>query len=276
MRRALGISLAASLALVAPAVGQAQQPAQAATPQPSGDDISPTEIANFAQATLKLHALSKPTPEEMVSTISATDLTVERYNQITQKMAQDVAFKQRVDAELIKLQAQAHAGPAVPPPPLPTAGVGVAVLNLLDKVCIPMVRENVSVADAAPRLGFKRDRRDGSFKGDLGEKLSAATVFPRGANQTVCNIELRFPLGQGDEVSRALNLWTQHQTPELPIVRNDVAVGADGLKRTTLSWERTTQGATSALVFVRVQNADGSPIESGVGSATLLYSERPA
>jgi len=271
--------------------GQATPTAQAEQPAASGaassSPVTDAELTSFAQATLKLHELPHPTPEQMNEAIAGAGLPVERYNEIAARMQADAAFRTRVNAALLAANSAASAGPrgasagstapTPAPPPLPTAGVAASVLGVLDRVCLPMVRQDRKIGEVAPAAGLRRNKRDESYSASLeGGKAYSIKVFPRGANQAVCNVELRHPLGRGEEIATALNIWTMHQSPPLEMVRNDTAVGADGLKRTTLSWERTAAGRLAGLVFVRVERPDGTPVEKGVGSATLLYSERPS
>jgi hypothetical protein len=225
----------------------------------------------------------------MAQVITGAGLAVGRYNEIVAQMQADPAFQSRVNAALVSAQAQAQAqaqvqgttataagapaaAPAPPPPPLPTSGVGASVLGVLDKVCLPMVRQDLAVSAAAPQAGLRLDKKTGAYTGVLGQAPHRISVLPRGSNQKVCSVEMRYPLDSGDEIAKALNIWSMHQ-PQMKMVRNDVAVGADGLKRITLTWEQSADGRTAGLAYVRVQRPDGTPVEKGVGSATLLYSE---
>jgi hypothetical protein len=202
-------------------------------------------------------------------------------------MQKDPALQTRVNAALISVQKQAaatttatadgkeaSAAPAVaPPPPIPTSGVGGSIIGVLPKVCLPMLRQDEPVSKAGPAAGLKLNKKDGTYKAALGAAPYSISVRPRGANQQVCNVEIHHPLDSGDEIAKALNIWSMHQ-PKMKMVRNDAAVGADGLKRVTLSWEQDVDGRDAGLVFVRVQRPDGSPVEPGVGTARLLYSEQ--
>lgn len=285
MRPCLSLAAVAALAFAAPALAQTQP---TASPQEAGASaaITEDEVTKFAQATVKVHALGQPTPEQLVETVTASGLTVDRYNEISAAMRSDPALQQQINAQLIRAQGQSAgtSGTNSPPPtaasaplpPLPTAGPGGAILRVLNEVCLPMVEKDVPVADVGKRIGLKRNRRDGSFQGSLGQDGFSVTVFPRGANQAVCSVEISHPLGADEDLAKALTIWSAHQQPVLRMVRNDVGTGADGLRRTTLSWEGANDSGSAALVFVRVERADGAPLQKGVGSANLLYSERPA
>jgi hypothetical protein len=252
-------------------------PVPAGDPSNSAAAVADQEIATFAQTTVKLHALKQPTPEQQAQVITEAGLTVERYNEIAARMQKDAAFQAKVNEALILAQSKALGVAAAAPalPALPTSGVGASVLSVLEKVCLPVVRKDQLVADVGPSAGLKLNKRKNVFTAPLGQAPYSISVLPRGANEDVCNVEIRYPLGQGDEIAKALNIWTMHQQPELKMRRNDVAVGADGLQRTTLSWERAKGAGSAGLVFVRTKRADGAPVEAGVGSATLLFSEQP-
>ena len=282
--RAFGLATIGVLASASLAWAQAE-PAAAPAAAPAGAAAADAEIQSFARATLQLHALGQPTPEQMAQAIAGAGIPVERYNEIAAQMQQDPALQSRVNAALISAQQQAKAtatpdgeaakaaAPAGPPPPIPTSGVGGTIVGVLQKVCLPMLRQDTPVSKAAPAAGLKLNKKQGTYTAPLGAAPYSIAVRPRGANQQVCNVEIHHPLESGDEIAKALNIWSMHQ-PEMKMVRNDAAVGPDGLKRVTLSWEQEADGRDAGLVFVRVQRPDGTPVEPGVGTATLLYSEQ--
>lgn len=285
MNRAFGLATIGVLASASLAWAQAEPAASPAAASAAGAAAADAEIQSFARATLQLHALAQPTPEQMAQAIAGAGIPVERYNEIAAQMQKDPALQSRVNAALISAQKQAAATatpggaaasaaqPAAPPPPIPTSGVGGSIVGVLQKVCLPMLREDQPVTKAAPAAGLRLNKKSGTYTAALGAAPYSVSVRPRGANQQVCNVEIHHPLESGDDIAKALNIWSMHQ-PEMKMVRNDAAVGADGLKRVTLSWEQEVDGRDAGLVFVRVQRPDGTPVEPGFGTATLLYSEQ--
>ena len=97
--------------------------------------------------------------------------------------------------------------PAAGPPARPTTGNGASVLQALDEVCLPAVQADRDVAALAPAAGFKRNRRDGAFHKTLGRKPYEIIVAPRGANQTVCSVQLKYPAGAEAPLREALHVW---------------------------------------------------------------------
>jgi hypothetical protein len=136
-----------------------------------------------------------------------------------------------------------------------------------------MVNRNQSIDAVAPAVGFRKNRRDGSFTRDFQAKPYTVTVLAPGSNKNVCNVDIRYPIGGGATLVSALHAWALLHQPEMAKQRDDVA-DAGGVKRRTVSWEHYTDKSSIGLVFVQLQKADGSPINRGVETATLLYSER--
>lgn len=164
---------------------------------------------------------------------------------------------------------------AEPPPVLPTTGDGAALLSVLTRACLPMVREGKSVEDVAKDLGMRRDRRSGSYQLALGgDRNHVISVLPKGANNNVCNVQINYAIGGETPLVEALNIWAFLQEPRLRMQRNDFAVGADNVKRVTLSWEHFTDAESTGLVFVQLKNPDDTPLERRYDQATLLFSER--
>jgi hypothetical protein len=279
MKSSLGLATAGVLFVAGQGWAQTPPSAPASPQAPASGAVSDAEVQSFARVTLKLHALTQPTPEQMGEVITGAGFTVEQYNALAARMQKDQAFQGRVNAELVHEQqmAQGAGSPPLappPPPPLPTSGPGASVVTVLSNVCLPMLRQNQPVSEAGPRAGLRLDKKSGSYVGAFGGAPYSITVLPRGANQKVCDVELRSPPDAGNDIAKALNIWTMHQDPAMKMVRNDVAVGADGLKRITLSWEQAASGRSAGLVFVRVEQPDGAPLETGIGTAKLLYSEQ--
>jgi hypothetical protein len=173
--------------------------------------------------------------------------------------------------------AQAPAASTVPDasanPPLPTEGDAAALLSLLDKVCVPAVKGGT--LDQLARAAGMKKTRDGGYTVALGaDRTFTATIQPQGSNRNVCQMDVRYAVGGEKPIISALNIWSFKHDPELKLRRNDFNVGADNVKRVTLSWEYYTDKASTGLVFVQLKNADGSSMNARYDSGTLLYSER--
>lgn len=177
--------------------------------------------------------------------------------------------------EATEAPAAPAAAPAEPPPTLPTSGDGAAVLSVLTRACLPMVREGKSAEDVAKELGMRRDRRSGTYQMGLGgDRNYTISVLPKGANDNVCNVQINYTVGAEEPIVEALNIWAFLQEPRLRLQRNDFAVGPDNVKRITLAWEHYTDAESTGLVFVQLKNPDDTPLDRRYDQATLLFSER--
>jgi hypothetical protein len=295
---AAGALLLAQAAAAQPAVNEPATPNAPAAPanesapaneagaaaQPSAD-ATDAELTAFAEATIKLHALTDRSPEAMSATIVGAGLSVDRYNEIAGRMSTDTAFAARVNAKLQQAQAPNEPGATAKTEDdprralatsLPTTGDGAVVADALSKVCLPLVREDKAIGDVAPKVGFKKDRRATSYTRSLGGKRLGVTIFPRGSNEAVCRVQIHHAVGGGQPIIDAVTIWAALADPKMEMRRNDVATGADGVKRRTLSWEGAAGTRQTGLVLVQLSNPDGTPLDKHFDTMTLLYSEQTA
>lgn len=165
---------------------------------------------------------------------------------------------------------------AAAPPTLPTSGDGAAIINILEKVCVPSVRGQ-SVDALAKANGFKLNKRDNVWVAPLGgDKAYTVTVYPSGSNKDVCRGEVRYALNGTDTLTNAFNTWAFLHQPELVMTANWEKVYADGLKRVQRSWENQgVNGASTAVNFTTISNPDGSPVNPHYATAEFFYQERP-
>ncbi|WP_374573567.1 hypothetical protein [Phenylobacterium sp.] len=169
--------------------------------------------------------------------------------------------------------APAPADDAEAHPTLPTTGDGAEVISVINNICVPLVHGG-TVDELAKPLGFKKNKREGTWVKTMGAKPYEISVLPKGANENVCNVTVHYAVGEAKPIVNALNIWAFLHQPELPMQRNDFVVGADGVKRVTLSWEYFTDHQSTGLVLVQLKNPDDSPIDKKFDQATILYSER--
>lgn len=169
------------------------------------------------------------------------------------------------------------AEPAGPPPSLPTSGTGAEAISILEKICVPAVRGQ-EIDDLAKANGFKKNRRDLTWSRRLGDgkdKYYEAIVYPQGSNKTVCIVDFHYPLGQDEEVTKALNVWAfVHQPPLEPTANYTQPVDPDGLHRVRRSWEYLTQNQSIGLNYSVVRNPDNTQVDKHFDLGTLQYQER--
>jgi len=168
------------------------------------------------------------------------------------------------------------AEPAPPPPTLPTGGYGFEAIQVIEKVCVPVVRGQ-PVDQLAKANGFKLNRRDQTWAKAFGAEGKAyqVIVYPTGSNKSVCIVDLRFPMGQDGEIAKALNVWSfVHQPPLDPTANYTQPQDPDGLKRVRRSWEYLTANSSIGLNFSTVRKPDDTQVNKAYDLATMQYQER--
>jgi len=172
--------------------------------------------------------------------------------------------------------AAAPAEAAPPPPTLPTSGYGFEAIQVIEKVCTPAVRgQGVDVV--AKANGFKQNRRDQTWAKAFGteNKVYQVIAFPSGSNKSVCNIELRYPMGAAEDIAKALNVWSfVHQPPLDPTANYTQPQDPDGLKRVRRSWEYLTTNQSVGLNFSTVRKPDDTQVNKAYDMGTVQYQER--
>jgi len=171
-------------------------------------------------------------------------------------------------------EAAAPAPAAEPPPTLPTSGDGAVILNIIEKVCVPLVRGG-KLDDLAKANGFKLNRRDGTWTMPLGgDKNYTVTMFPVGINKDVCRGEVHYAIGGEKPIVSALNVWSFLHQPELILQANYVSVNADGVKRVQKSWEHLDSTSSTAVNFTTATKPDDTPLNPKFSTGEIYYQER--
>jgi hypothetical protein len=166
----------------------------------------------------------------------------------------------------------------VPPveaaPTLPTSGDGAVLLNIVEKVCVPLVRGG-KLEDLAKANGFKLNRRDATWTMPLGgDKAYTVTMFPVGVNKDACRGEVHYALGGEKPIVSAFNVWSFVHQPELILQANYVNTDADGVKRVRKSWEHLDSTSSTAINFSTMTKPDDSPLNKNFATAEFVYQER--
>jgi hypothetical protein len=167
----------------------------------------------------------------------------------------------------------ADAAPA--PPSLPTTGTGATVLQVLERLCIPAVRGQ-SPDQTAKAMGFKNNRRDGTWTTSLGtgDKNHVIILLPQYSQKDVCRAEVRYPIGQEAPIISALNIWSFLHQPELILQANYVNTDPDGLKRVRKSWEALDAASSTAVNFTVERTGADQPVNKAYDRGILYYQER--
>ncbi len=172
------------------------------------------------------------------------------------------------------------AAPAVAPAPepekvyaIPTTGEIGQIIDVINRICVPLVRGGDISKLATKDMGFKFNRRDATYTQTLQTKPYTLTVFAPGSNKDVCRIALNYTLAGEKPIIVGLNIFSLLHQPELLQQRNDYVPATD-YKRITNSWEYFTDHESIGLVFLQLKKPDGSSVNAKWDMGEVLYSER--
>jgi hypothetical protein len=174
--------------------------------------------------------------------------------------------------------ATAPAAPAAEAPPpektyvIPTEGEVGQLIDIVNRVCVPLVRGGTLTQLGTP-LGFKQNKRDGTWTATLVAKPYTVMIYEPGSNKNVCRMVVHYTTGQEKPIIVGFNIFSLLHKPELEQQRNDFVPATD-YKRITNSWEYFTDHESIGLVFLQLKKPDGSEIDPKWGTAEVLYSER--
>lgn len=162
--------------------------------------------------------------------------------------------------------------PAVPEPepvelpPTPNDPMTLQVLQVLDRVCKPMIAGNADIEALAKPLGFRERRDRWELKVDRYEIIRLRP--PTAANANVCFVDLETAIDGDKLITVGLHNWAV--TKGYKLYRNDKFT--TDMQRHTRSWELNNDETQAALVFVTTRQTDGSPVERRSDQASLMYS----
>ncbi len=158
--------------------------------------------------------------------------------------------------------------PPPPPPPAPTDPAAIAVMNVLENVCMPAVTGG-NLEKIAKSAGYRKSGDNFVLK----QPGFQFTVLAPGFNPTQCHVDLVHPIdpeAPAKPLVIALHNWAV-LTHGWTLYRNDKNVSA-GQEFTTRSWEHTADGKNEAIVITTMRKADGTPAQKNADTSTLLYS----
>ena len=156
---------------------------------------------------------------------------------------------------------------------VPTTGEVGQIIDVINRICVPLVRGGDISKLATKSLGFKYSRREGTYTQTLQTKPYTLTVFSPGSNKDVCRIALNYTLNGEKPIIVGLNIFSLLHQPELLQQRNDFVPATD-YKRITNSWEHFTDRESIGLVFLQLKKPDGSSVSDKWDMGEVLYSER--
>lgn len=169
--------------------------------------------------------------------------------------------------------------PAAPAPEpekvyaVPTTGEIGQIIDVINRICVPLVRGGDISKLATKPLGFKVNKREGTYTQTLVAKPYTLTVYAPGSNKDVCRIAINYTTGQEKPIIVGLNIFSLLHQPELLQQRNDFVPATD-YKRITNSWEYFTDHQSIGLVFLQLKRPDGASVNAKWDMGEVLYSER--
>jgi hypothetical protein len=172
---------------------------------------------------------------------------------------------------------QAAPAPAAAPapPPIPTDGIGARVLQVLDQVCLPMIRQPGSDQKAiAKTLSLKKTREDNTWELKTGGVNSVAVRMPNAANVSSCDLTVKYDVGQSQAVIDALVAWGANQPQPLQQDKAAESYTIDNVKYATTNWVAFSASTRMGLAFTEQKKTDGSPVGKNADQATVSMSFR--
>jgi hypothetical protein len=163
----------------------------------------------------------------------------------------------------------AEAPPAPPPPPAaPTDPAAIAVLSVLENVCIPAANGG-DLAKLAKANGYRKSGDNYVYR-QAGFQF---TILAPGSNPTQCHVDLVhpvYPQAPAAPLTVALHNWAA-VSHGWTLYRNDKNVDG-GQEFTTRSWEHSADGKNEALVLTTIRKADGTPMRGNTDTSMMIYS----
>lgn len=170
--------------------------------------------------------------------------------------------------------------PPEPPPVLPTSGDGAVIVDLLNRICRPLVEGRGQFEPLVKAAGFKKDNRLQAWVKPLSQRpFEVHMTQPGSNNANVCSITVRYAPGWDAPIVDAMNIWRFLHDPQLRLKRNDIAAYTDK-QRTTTTWDNWENqgydGKMIGLILVQLNAPDGAAINKNYDEALIQYSQRKA
>ncbi|HUZ13061.1 MAG TPA: hypothetical protein VMU93_09450 [Caulobacteraceae bacterium] len=160
--------------------------------------------------------------------------------------------------------------PTPPPPPAPpTDPTAIAILAVLQNVCIPAASGG-DLARLAKAAGYRKS-------GDnwvLRQRGYMLTIEDPGSNPNQCHVDVIHAVDQaapGRPIVLALEDWAAVERG-WSLYRNDTNI-QDGFQFTTRSWQHAADGLQQSIVFWTRRHPDGAPMRRDADTSQLIYAE---
>lgn len=165
------------------------------------------------------------------------------------------------------------AAPAAPA--IPTDGVAARVIQVLDQVCLPMIRQPGTDQKAmAKTLGLKKAREDNTWSWKLDGVNKVAVRMPNANNVSTCDITVNYDVGQGPTLIAGMTAWGASQPVPLQQDKSADSYTIDNIVYSTTNWVSYSASTRMGLAFTEQKKVDGSPAAKGSDQATVSLSFR--
>jgi hypothetical protein len=157
---------------------------------------------------------------------------------------------------------------------MPTDAEAIRVLDILDRVCAPLVR-GANLKSTAQTVGMRISGDDDkilNLSQDGGRRIIVAP--PTVANPSNCTMTVRYVAGEEAAILEGLQAWSDRRDPQLAPDKVAVQNPEDGGVSVTSTWLGYANGKAEGVVFIVHNKADGTPQSGHIGEAQVLYSYR--
>jgi hypothetical protein len=164
---------------------------------------------------------------------------------------------------------------AEPAAPAPPTGISARVLQVMDTVCLPMIRQPGSDQKTfAKTAGLGKAREDNSWQMKLDGVNRLTVRMPNPGNVSSCDITVQYDIGQGPAVIAALAAWGAGQPVPLQKDKDAAPYVIDNVNYATTNWTAYSASTRMGLAFTEQKRADGSPVGKNADQATVSLSFR--
>ncbi len=170
--------------------------------------------------------------------------------------------------EVAPAPAPAPQAPPSAPPAAPTDPAAIALLSVLQTVCIPAANGG-DLAKLAKAAGYRKSGDNYVYR----QASFQYTIEAPGSNPTQCHVDLVhpvYPQAPAAPLVVALHNWAAVSNG-WTLYRNDKNVDG-GQEFTTRSWEHSADGKNEALVLTTIRKPDGSPAHGNADTSMMIYS----
>lgn len=147
-----------------------------------------------------------------------------------------------------------------------------AVVQLLDKVCAPLIASKGEGQARALRDAGVRDRRGEWMFQPRGAKPIAVT--PPSAANRACTLTVAHDFGAGQPILDAVKGWAARHDPPLAPFREREPTQAF-YKALTSTWTASDGTDLIGLVLAEEKNADDTPVNRDSDQISVIYSYSP-